>query len=87
MMENQQLQDKQLSQQEVEALEELKSHFVEQVKYVDEILSNKFFPMKAESEIGWIIRDNTEFDGGYQNDVIVRAFNDLKELFERSRGY
>jgi len=86
MMENQKT-DKQLSQQEIEALEELHEHFKAQVIYVEDILKNKFFPMKAESEIGWIFHDNTDKDGGYQNDQVVKAFSDLEDLFKRIRGY
>jgi hypothetical protein len=79
-----QITDKQLSQTEIHSLEQLRDHFAEQVKYVDEVLKNKFFPMKAESEIGYIMHDNTAY-GGYQNDVVVRSFHELKELFDRTR--
>jgi len=83
MMEKQ-IVDKQLSQTEIHSLEQLRDHFAEQVKYVDEVLKNKFFPMEAETEIGYIFHDNTEY-GGYQNDVVVRSFNNLKELHDRTR--
>ena len=75
----------QLTQTELSTLEYLKEHFKAQVGYVDTIIANKFFPHIASDEIDYVIRDNTDFSGGYQNDAVSRWFQDLKGLWQKSK--
>ena len=73
----------QLSEQEVEALLQLKGQFEASVGYIDEILKNKFFPKQEESNAQYLVRDWTTKYDGYQNGEVVRWLDTVVELHKK----
>lgn len=73
----------QLTEKEINALKELQACFNDSIIHIDDILENKSCPKDADFEIGYVVRDWTTRDCGFQNESITALLKTVADLKDR----